>query len=226
MGLVLVASGILMLVSLIRSVSVLDVMLTFWPLILICLGIEILLQLFIRKNDETDVKLRYDALSILFISFLLIVSIGFYSVTYFIGLFESREDMYAAFGIRNESVHADGSAALAEVKEMVVFSGFSRITVLAASDEQMKVNYSVSVRTSDKTYAEPMLGGIVNIIPGERAYLRPDTTMFYNNSRVGWPVINCVIFLPPDTVLDVSRFWGVLEYDNEISGQIVRYHDA
>ena len=225
MGLVLVASGILMLVSLVSSVNVLEVLLTFWPLILICLGAEILLHLFIRKNDETDVKLRYDALSILFIGFLLIVSIGFYSVTYFFGLFETRGDMYAAFGIRHESVHVEGSTALAEAKELVVFSGFNSITVLAASDDQIRVSYNVSVSTSDIGLAESLLGegNIVDIILGERAYLRPETTMFRNNSRVGWPVINCVIFLPSDTVLDLSQFWGLLEYDNAIEGQILRY---
>ena len=62
MGLILVATGVLMLVSLIAEFNVLNVLLTFWPVILICLGVEILLHLFVRKDD--DKKLRYDILSI------------------------------------------------------------------------------------------------------------------------------------------------------------------
>ena len=95
MGLILVASGVLMLISLIVRVNVLHIILTFWPVVMICLGIEILLHLFIKKDGE-DNKLRYDALSILFIGFLLVISIGFYALTYFIGMFESREEMFAA----------------------------------------------------------------------------------------------------------------------------------
>jgi uncharacterized membrane protein HdeD (DUF308 family) len=97
MGLILVASGILMLVSLVAQVDVLRVLLTFWPIILISLGVEILLHLFLKKDEGT--KLRYDVLSVVFISFLLVISIGFYFVAYAVSLFESWEALFCAFGV-------------------------------------------------------------------------------------------------------------------------------
>jgi len=222
MGLILVASGILMLISLIVRVNVLDIMLTFWPIILICLGIEILLYLFIRKNDDTNGKLRYDALSILFISFLLIISIGFYAVTYFTGLFESREDIYATFGIMNESVYIEDSATLNGTRELVVLDGINKITALSAVDGELRVEYSTTLRTCDKTYAETMIDGVVRVEHGERAYLRPDITKFYNNQKVSWPIINCVVYLPPATKLDLSQYRGFLEYDGIVKEQIIQ----
>jgi uncharacterized membrane protein HdeD (DUF308 family) len=80
MGLILIASGIMMLLSLIVPFNALKVLMTFWPIILICLGIEILLHLFVKKGD--DGKLRYDILSIIFIGFVLFLSIGFYALAY------------------------------------------------------------------------------------------------------------------------------------------------
>lgn len=222
MGLVLVASGILMLTSLIVKVNVLDIIMTFWPVILICLGIEILLHLFVKKGGDTDGKLRYDALSILFIGFLLVISTGFYAATYYAGLYESREDMHAAFGIMNESAFLEDSATLTGTKKLTVFNDFNSLTALPASDGKLKVEYSISVGTYDKVYAETMLGGAVKLEPGERAYLRSDTTRFHNDRKVGWPTIDCVIYLPPEATLDLSQFWGSLEFDNEIENQIIR----
>ena len=225
MGLILVASGILMLVSLIVRVNVLNVLLAFWPLILICLGIEILLHLFVRKSDDTDSKLRYDALSIFFISFLLIISIGFYAVTYFSGLFESQDDMFAAFGIMNERIYVEDSTTLTGTKELVVFNGINGITVLLAEDEQLKIRHSISVGTSDKGYAESVIGNSVHITPGERAYLRSDRAIFHNNRKMGWPMVDVVIYLPSETILDLSQHFGFLEYDNAIAGQIIRHNE-
>ena len=86
MGLVLVATGVLMLVSLMVQVDVLDILLTFWPVVLISLGLEVLLHLFLGKGG--DGKVRYDVLSVLFIGFLLTLSVGFYAFTYYVRLLE------------------------------------------------------------------------------------------------------------------------------------------
>jgi len=91
MGLTLIASGILMLTSLIAKVDALKILLTFWPVILITLGAEILLHLFVRRDDDT--RLRYDVFSIIFIGFLLMISMVFYSVSYFLGLLEAHEEI-------------------------------------------------------------------------------------------------------------------------------------
>ena len=222
MGLVLVASGVVMLVSLIVQVNVLNVMLTFWPVILICLGVEILLHLFVRKTDDTERKLRYDVLSVFFISFLLIISIGFYTVVYYASLFESRDDMFTSFGMMNESVSIEGGETLAGTKELVVFNGLNRITVLSAPDGVLRVEYTASANTNDIEYARFILNRVVRLEQGERAYLLPNTTADRNSRKMSWPMINCIIHLPLDTELDLSNFWGALEYDNAIQGQIIR----
>jgi hypothetical protein len=208
-----------MLVSLVVRINVLDVLLTFWPVVLIFLGIEILLRLF-GKNAGGDLK--YDGLSILFIGCLLALSIGFYALTYYAGLFGSRGDVYSAFGILNETVFAENSETLSGTSELVVFDRFDRIMVLAAADGVLKIDYSVSAGTNDReTYTEAVLSDVVQIEPGERAYLRSDSMRFRDSARVGWPMINCVIYLPPDATVDLSQFEGVLEYDKAIEGQII-----
>jgi amino acid permease len=98
MGLILIALGVLMLVSLVTTIDMFITITTLWPIIMICLGLEILLFLFIKKGD--DIKIRYDVLSIFFIGFILTVSVLFFAATSFIDmLFDSRDEMRHNFGI-------------------------------------------------------------------------------------------------------------------------------
>lgn len=221
MGLVLLATGIMMLASLIVQVNVMNIILTFWPVILICLGIEILLHLFVKKDGGADVKLKYDALSIIFISFLMILSVFFYAVSFTLSIFDSKEELYIAFGLRNEDVYKESDMELTDANELVVFSGFNSIKVIATSNENIRVHYTVSVRSSDKEYGESFIDKIVTFEQSERAYMLSNSAL-YNNSRVSYPSINCVIYLPKNKTVDLSQCNGRVEYDRAIEDQIIR----
>ena len=54
MGIILVALGVIMLVSLLTRIDILNIIITLWPVIMICLGVEILLHLFIQKGGDED----------------------------------------------------------------------------------------------------------------------------------------------------------------------------
>ena len=101
MGIILLAFGILLLVSLVVKVNVINIIYMLSPVVLICLGVEILLHLFVKKEDE--VKIKYDFLSIIFISIVLLIGTGVYFMTGLIGFFESKEEMLTAFGLRYEA---------------------------------------------------------------------------------------------------------------------------
>lgn len=225
MGIVLVASGLMMLVSLVVQINVLNILLTFWPIILICLGIEILLHLFVRKDGDTDIKMKYDVLSIIFISLILIISVLFYTATYSIGLLGSRDDMYAFFGIKTDDVHIESGIELDGTKELVIFSGFNSIRAISTSSENIRVEYSIMANTNDKEYAESIIANVIKIEEGERAYMLSNASMFYSNRRMSYPIIDCVIYLPRDKTLDLSQFYGNFEYDSMIESQIIRSYN-
>jgi len=222
MGIILVALGVLMLVSLITQVNVFLTITTLWPIIMICLGIEILLYLFLGKGGGTDGKIKYDVLSIFFISFILIISTAFYGITLFTGALDSRENMYTAFGIYHEIAYDESSIELTGADELMVFNGLNSMKILSTTDRNIRVDYRVTVNSTDKAYAESIIAGAVQFENGKRAYLLPNTDMFYNNRRISAPIISCVIYLPQDKILDLSQFYGHYEYDSVVEKQIVR----
>ena len=222
MGIILVALGVIMLVSLLTRIDILNIIITLWPVIMICLGVEILLHLFIQKGGDEDTKIKYDVLSILFIGFILIVSTFFYSVTFVMGTFGINEDMHEVFGIHSETAYLQSGTELAGAKELVVFNGVDSIKAIATTGENIRVDYSISLSSSDKEYAGTIINDIIEFENGERSYMLSNADMFYNNRKIGYPIVSCVIYMPPDKTLDLSQFYGRFEYDSVIEGQIIQ----
>lgn len=75
MGAALVLLGVLLLFSKILGLEIYPIMASWWPVILIVLGTEVLIYLFVNGKEKTNVK--YDIFSILIIGFIGTVGIGF-----------------------------------------------------------------------------------------------------------------------------------------------------
>lgn len=75
MGVALVMLGIMLFTSQWRGVAALDTFLTWWPLIFVLLGLELLIYLVISRLGNPIVK--YDIFSIFFVGFICIVCVGF-----------------------------------------------------------------------------------------------------------------------------------------------------
>ncbi|MFS0862767.1 hypothetical protein [Fredinandcohnia sp. 179-A 10B2 NHS] len=75
MGLSLIMLGILLFLSQLRDTQMFEPLLVWWPLILVVLGIEIVLYLFLSKQEHPIVK--YDLLSIFFVGIIGTIGIGF-----------------------------------------------------------------------------------------------------------------------------------------------------
>lgn len=74
MGAALVLLGVLLLFTQVFQIDISTILFSWWPVLFIVLGLEILVYLVINRNDQTLVK--YDIFSILFIGFLGTVGIG------------------------------------------------------------------------------------------------------------------------------------------------------
>lgn len=75
MGLSLIMLGILLFLSQVKETQMFEPLLVWWPLILVVLGIEIVLYLFLSKQEHPIVK--YDLLSIFFVGVIGTIGIGF-----------------------------------------------------------------------------------------------------------------------------------------------------
>ena len=220
MGLILVAFGILLLVSLIAKINVINVIYMLSPIILICLGIEILLHLFVKNGDENEVKIKYDFLSIIFISIVLCIGTGVYILTGFIGFFETKEDVYAAFGIRNETVYREYSKEFEE-DEIAMFGTFNNIRVLSTDSKKIKIEYDIKLDTSNKDYAESLIDKTIKFEPdNQRIRMISNPVMMYYDKKLGYPVIICTIYLPENKILDFSQcdYYGI-SIDKKINNE-------
>ncbi|THE12183.1 hypothetical protein E1I69_11725 [Bacillus timonensis] len=75
MGLSLILLGVLLFVSQIKGMPMMEPLLVWWPIILIVLGIEIVVYLFLSKQENPILK--YDFLSIIFVGIIGTIGIGF-----------------------------------------------------------------------------------------------------------------------------------------------------
>ncbi|PLR85623.1 hypothetical protein CVD25_16045 [Bacillus canaveralius] len=89
MGASLLFLGIFLLVSRIFGYSLMNIMMAWWPTLLVVLGLEILLFLILTKQEKP--YLKYDFLSILFVGLLGTAGIGF-AVLSSTGLIEKVEE--------------------------------------------------------------------------------------------------------------------------------------
>ena len=205
MGIILVAFGVLLLVSLITRINVINIVYMLCPIVLICLGVEILLHLF-GKNDTNDIKIRYDFLSIMFISVILFIGTGVYILIGFMSAFESKEDMFTTLGIKNDTVYMEYSEELDDSDEIVIINEFDNIQIIPSSSDKIKVDYFVRINTSDKEYAQNMADKIVKLeIVEDTALMISNANMFYGDNRLGYSVINCIVYLPDNKSVDISR---------------------
>ncbi|KAB3530550.1 LiaF transmembrane domain-containing protein [Alkaliphilus serpentinus] len=79
MGLTLIVLGITLLLSMINGYEIASYVIKFWPVILIVIGVEILLYIYLSKEESPKVK--YDGFSIFMIILIAIISLGFYSIS-------------------------------------------------------------------------------------------------------------------------------------------------
>ncbi|MFN7251415.1 MAG: LiaI-LiaF-like domain-containing protein [Anaerobacillus sp.] len=91
MGAALVLLGVLLLLSRVFAFDIYTIMLSWWPAILIVLGIEIIVFLFITGKEKAVVK--YDIFSIIFIGFIGTVGIAFALVSS-LGIVDEVKDQF------------------------------------------------------------------------------------------------------------------------------------
>ncbi|KGX90325.1 hypothetical protein [Pontibacillus marinus] len=133
MGLSLIMLGIMLMVSQISGWDVMNLALSWWPAILIVLGIEILLYLFFSKQEKP--MIQYDFLSIIFIGVIGTVAIGFYIVSSF-GIVEEVKASMNADRIEGALPHVEEEVK-ESVNKIVVQPTYSELTIETNNERQV-----------------------------------------------------------------------------------------
>ncbi len=146
MGASLLFLGIFLLLSQLFGLDITRVMIAWWPVILVVLGVEILVFLFLSRKEKSFLK--YDFLSILFVGILGTFGIGFtiFSST---GMFEKIDDW-----LNHEEQTMDlpvfEHQLEGDVKRVVVDTGSSPLTIEGITEKEVSMFGTYRSLTGEK----------------------------------------------------------------------------
>ncbi|WP_462412790.1 hypothetical protein [Neobacillus sp. Marseille-QA0830] len=147
MGTLLVLLGLFLFMARFLGFNFLQVITAWWPVLLIVLGIEILVYLFLSRQESP--VLRYDFLSIFFVGLIGTVGIGF-AVLSSSGLLGQAEELFSreerSFELPEFSYPVDGA-----IKRVVVKTTGYDVTVEAAQEREVSMFGTYRIQTSKQT---------------------------------------------------------------------------
>lgn len=135
MGLTLVFLGVFLVLSQLFNWKPAYAMTGWWPLILIVLGVEVLLYLFLAKQENPAVK--YDVFSILFVGFIGFVGIGFATVQA-TGILDKMHD-WTNHEIKTMDLPTYSEEIGKTIKRVVVHTGSEPLTIETGTTGEFSV---------------------------------------------------------------------------------------
>ena len=147
MGALLVLLGLFLFMSRFLGFNFLQVMTAWWPILLIVLGIEILVYLFLSRQESP--MLRYDFLSIFFVGLIGTIGIGF-ALLSSIGLLDKAQELVTSeersFELPEFSHPLDET-----VKRVVVRTSGYNMTIEAAKEREASIFGTYRMQTSKQS---------------------------------------------------------------------------
>lgn len=148
-GLLLIFTGSALLYAQFNKLAVIDTALKWWPVMFILLGVEVLVQSYLRQKDNSQVK--YDILSIIIILFIVLTGMGIQTFQE-LGLTDKirTEISSQTFNIQNsEQIPWDGT-----IQKVVFETKGNPINVHSTSGNSIMARASLRVRAQSQNQAQ------------------------------------------------------------------------
>ena len=200
MGASLIFLGIFLFFSKFLSLNLAEVLMAWWPVLLVVLGVEILVYLFLSKQQQP--VLKYDVLSIFFVG--LIGSAGIvFAVLSSAGVMGKVEEVMAR-EVRSYDLPAFSYKTDESVKRVVVRTVGYDMTVEATDNKEVSMFGTYRVETAKKTALLKRAEDIVSTNQkGDTLYLNfkmlPDEIGPFNSQGI----VAATILVPNDVKLEV-----------------------
>lgn len=159
MGLLLIIVGVILLASLMGSVQLTEALFSWWPLLLVIIGIEILVYVFLSKEEHPKVK--YDIFSMFMILVICTASFGAYTVS-MIGILPKVKAMIASYDHPLIIEEKDISVP-SEINKIVLELSHSAFDIKGHSESGIKVFGNGKVMTDSQDNIDALLA-IENIV--------------------------------------------------------------
>lgn len=220
MGMLLLATGIALLYGQFQPFPAPEYLLNWWPLIFILLGVEVLLQTYFNKGEDSRIK--YDVFSIFIVFMIVMTGLSLQAASH-LGL-----TSYVQKNITAERFYLQNDQEIAvanNIQKLVIQTErCSQLDIKTAPGEAILCNARVAIRAGSKSEAEQELGSRVQVSTsssGNTMYLRLN---FSGNEYDG----KYTLVLPQRLAVEIEHNAAKLEIANATmrSDWLIKGHGA
>ncbi|NLW92264.1 MAG: hypothetical protein GXY34_11785 [Syntrophomonadaceae bacterium] len=194
MGLLLLSSGIGLLYAQLNRIAVMDLALKWWPLILILLGIEVLIQYYFRKDEQS--KIKYDGFSIIMILIIVFSGVAIQTASHF-GLtdYVQRELRSADYELTTPTTKVDAGKA----RNIIIHAESAPHLVVRDSSSQ-----EVSIYGRGHIRAESREEAVKKLAENVQVTSRQDGDTLYIDLEAGIYLYNYYLTLPANAAIEME----------------------
>ncbi len=194
MGLLLLSSGIGLLYAQLNRIAVMDLALKWWPLILILLGIEVLIQYYFRKDEQS--KIKYDGFSIIMILIIVFSGVAIQTASHF-GLtdYVQRELRSADYELTTPTTKVDAGKA----RNIIIHAESAPHLVVRDSSSQ-----EVSIYGRGHIRAESREEAVKKLAENVQVTSRQDGDTLYFDLEAGIYLSNYYLTLPANAAVEME----------------------
>ncbi|MDD2573330.1 MAG: hypothetical protein WCS98_02025 [Bacillota bacterium] len=214
LGVLMIALGVIMLAAQFKQVAILDTLIIWWPIILVLIGAEILMQVY--TAEEQQPKIKYDAFSIFIIFIMVFFSIGMYALTS-TGVIEGIAWMVES-SIVSVEIPSQRTAVDEGVEKVVVSASRGRVDVKKSSTSEVVVFGEAVVNAANNEEANALAEQNMAVIrrEGNTLFIQFLSNTWSGDFKPGIREIRHTLMLPQDVEVEVS---GPNYFNLDIDGE-------
>ncbi len=207
MGIILIALGVVMLISQIFSIPAIEHIIKWWPVVLIIIGLEILAYIYLSKQEEPKVK--FDIFSIIIISILMVVSIGAYAVSSIITFSDGNISFDYVFDkYKFESKFKKSLSIDANSDKLVVSNNNGDVKVVKGEGKKIEVEADITVRNNDEEYASGIADTLIDVAKEKNIQISSTVQKNFDKAKIGSITIDYLIKVPDTVNVEVDNEFG------------------
>lgn len=201
MGLSLIALGVILFSSQWQGIQAYDAFITWWPLIFVMLGLEIIVYLFFSKKENS--VLHYDIMSLFFVGVLCIGCLGFTLLTS-VGVMGEVRSMLGAIEATKD-LPAIKESLGSEIKKIVVQSSEHSLKVDKSTERSVQVFGTFRDRIKVGEPSRPLAKEEVVSVhtAGDTMYVQIKRLPSEQGFDSFYPWMNVTIVLPQDVQVEL-----------------------
>lgn len=214
MGIILITLGIVMLSAQITGLPAVDLILKWWPVVLVMLGAEILIYIYLSKQEQPKVK--FDVLSIIIITFIMIASVGTYTVTSVLQGLGGNTSLLSAFSVyKYESQFKKNmSVDLGDRDTLIINNSSGNIDVVKGDSDKIEIEANITIRNNDEDYAAEISEKLIEVTEKDSIKISSKSSQYTSNRGVIQSIsINYYIKVPEKVKVEVDNKFGDVYVD-------------